>query len=293
MGYARTTFNSSGAPAFSVELPPGLILVEPYETEPSISPLPFATQFAAIAAVNGPAAIMLSSIAATKWQSLSAVLLQCAAHRGSSNPAVFFESIGGETHRHPALWAEVRFGCEFAVFEDGGTIFVMEAAGASPIWREFEPFLKGAMLSVELFDPRGPTIPLSADGLIPQLEAGIPDPDTVAAAAREKDLHDRATKGEELIRAGRFEDAEALVVNRDNGPEVYALMGRLYQQCLSNGESQDAAVRENLYRRALEWKLRSYPEPHTEIEADNYSRGMAEDKEVLIRLLGYEPPENS
>jgi hypothetical protein len=149
------------------------------------------------------------------------------------------------------------------------------------------------MLSVELFDPRGPTIPLSADGLIPQLEAGIPDPDTVAAAAREKDLHDRATKGEELIRAGRFEDAEALVVNRDNGPEVYALMGRLYQQCLSNGESQDAAVRENLYRRALEWKLRSYPEPHTEIEADNYSRGMAEDKEVLIRLLGYEPPENS
>jgi hypothetical protein len=236
---------------------------------------------------------MLSRIAGTKWQSLSTVLLQCAAERESSNPVLFFEGIGGETHRHPGLWAEIRFGCEFAVFEDGGAIFVMEAAGASSIWREFQPFLKGAMLSVELLDPRGPTIPLSPGGPIPQLGAGMPDPDTVAAAARERDLRDRATKAEELIRAGRFEDAEALVVKRDAGPEVYGLMGRLYQQCLSKGESQETAVRENLYRRALEWKLRSYPEPHTEIEADNYARGMAEDKEVLTRLLGYELPENS
>ena len=289
MGYARTTFTSSGAPSFSVALPPGLILVEPSETEPSIIPLPFATPFAAIAAVNGPAAIMLSRSAATKWRSLNAVVLQCARERGSSNPALFFESIGGETHRHPALWAEVGVGCEFAVFEDGGSIFVMEATGAPSIWREFEPFLRGAMLSVELLDPRGPTIPLSPNQPVPQLEAGIPDPDTVAAAARESDLRDKATKAEELIRAGRFEDAEALVVNRDAGPEVCALMGRLYQQSLSNTENRDAAVRENLFRRALEWKLRSYPEPHTEIEANDYARGMAEDKEVLIRLLGYEP----
>src|SRR5262245_24236919 len=218
MGYARTTFNSSGAPGFSVALPPGLILAEPAEAEPSIVPLSFAAPFAAIAAVNGPAAILLSRIAATKWRSLSAVALQCAKERGSSNPALFFESIGGETHRHPALWAEVGFGCEFAVFEDGGNIFVMEATGAPSIWQEFEPFLKGAMLSVELLDPQGPTIPLSPDQPVPQLEGGIPDPDTVAAAERDRELRHRAAEAEELIRAGRFEDAEALVVDRNSGP---------------------------------------------------------------------------
>src|SRR5262245_31888199 len=153
MGYPRTTFNTTVARAFSAELPPGLILVEPSEAEPSIAPLPFATPFAAIAAVNGPGAIMLSWTAATTWRSLTAVVLKCAAERGSSNPALFYESIGGETHRHPALWAEVGFGCEFAAFEDGGSILVMEATGDPSIWQEYEPFLRGAMLSVELLDP--------------------------------------------------------------------------------------------------------------------------------------------
>jgi len=30
-------------------------------------------------------------------------------------------------------------------------------------------------------------------------------------------------------------------------------------------------------------------DPHTEIEAENYARGMAEDRALLVKLLGYDP----
>jgi hypothetical protein len=145
------------------------------------------------------------------------------------------------------------------------------------------------MLSVELMSPEGPTLPLSPDGKPPALEAGVPDPRVIAARERETDLETKSKDARKLIAAGDFDAAEALLISRDAGPEVCARMGLLYEERLRKSSEQEARVRESLYRRALDWKLRSYPEPHTEMEAQSYWRGMAEDRSRLAELLGYDP----
>ena len=289
MGYGRTFLNPDGAPSFSIDLPPGLIFADFSELDPQPDPLKFATVFASIAAVNGPASIVLSQLSARDRTSLTEIAVMCAAERGAGRPSWTFASIGGETHRHPGLQAQVRFGCEFVLFEDGGQVVIMEATGASSIWREYEPFLRRAMLSMELSGPFGPTLPLEGGNEVPQLLQGMPDEDSLAAAARAADLSARAVEAKRLIEAGQFEDAETRVADRYAGSEEFALLGRLYQEQLRVSDHQGTGVREELYRRSLRWRLRSYPEPHTEIEADNYARGMAEDHGELVRLLGYDP----
>lgn len=289
MGYVRTDFNRDGGPMFSVELPPGLVFGDLSEVEPAPFPLTFATPFAVIIAVNGPASIVLSMAPAKGVHSLTHVASRCAKERGSSNPSLVFETFGGENHRHPGLLAEISTGCEFGLFEDGGQAFVMEASGDAGIWQEYEPFLLRAMLSVELLSPLGPTLPLSPNEKIPELQEGLPDPETVAASAHEAALKAKCLQAEPLIRAGRFQEAEKLAVDRDAGPGTFARMGRLYEEYLREVGEASISTREEVYRRALDWKLRSYPEPHTEIEAEDYARGMAEDRQLLINLLGYDP----
>lgn len=289
MGHGRIVLNKDGVPLLSVDLPPGLIAADLSDLDPVPAPLSFATRFSAILAVNGPASITLSAAPARGPRSLTHVVRQCAAERGSSNPRLSFENFGGENCRHPGLLAEIAPGCEFGLFEDGGTVFVMEAVGDPTIWVEYEPFLQRAMLSVELLKPSGPTLPLSPGGKAPEIEAGVPDPDAVAAAARESELDTKSAVARQLIEAGRFDEAERLLVEYGAGPDVHARMGRLYENELRRAESADNSIREALYRRALDWKMRSYPDPHTQIEADNYRRYMAEDKSVLVKLLGYEP----
>lgn len=44
-----------------------------------------------------------------------------------------------------------------------------------------------------------------------------------------------------------------------------------------------------LYRRALSHSLSTYPDPHTQEEADRYSSGMDEDRAAIAAVLGYTP----
>jgi hypothetical protein len=289
MGYGRTPFKPDGAPPFTIELPPGLIFADFSELDPQPDLLKFATVCASIAAVNGPASIVLSQLSARDQTSLQDIAALCAAERGTGSALWTVEGIGGETHRHPGLQAEVRFGCEFVLFEDGGQVLILEATGASSIWREYEPFLKRAMLSIELSAPLGPTLPLEAGNEAPQLLPGMPDPDTVAAAEREADLSAKAVEGKRLIEARQYADAEKLFTDRYADSRAFALLGRLYEEQLRASDDLGQDVREKLYRRSLLWKIRCYPEPHTEIEAVDYARGMAEDHQRLVRLLGYDP----
>jgi len=79
------------------------------------------------------------------------------------------------------------------------------------------------------------------------------------------------------------------VVGREADAEIFGRMGRLYEEYLREDGQQSKSTREEVFRRALDWKLRSYPDPHTEIEAEDYARGMAEDRHLLIKLLEYDP----
>jgi hypothetical protein len=289
MGDNRVLVEGSTAPAFSIELPPGLIRADVADIENPPPVFTFASRIAAILAVNGPASITFSLTPAKGARSLTHVLQRAAKERGSSNPSIYFENIGAESHRHPGLSAEISVGCELALFEDGGTVVIMEASGTADIWSDYQPFLRAAMLSVELLSPTGPTLPLSPGGKIPELEGGIEDPRVTEARDRETELERKANEARKLIAAGNYDAAEALLAGRDAGPEVYALIGRLYEERLRDGGALKSSVRENLYRRALDCNLRAYPEPHTEIEANDYRRGMDEDRARLAELLGYDP----
>src|SRR5262245_50542314 len=146
MSYGRTPFNLGNSPPFTIKLPPGLMFAEFSELQPQPVPLTFATIFASIVAVNGPASIVLYELSAKDQASLMDIAAMCATERGAIGTAWNVESIGGETHRHPGLQAEARLGCEFVLFEDGERVVIMEAVGGLDIWREYEPFLKQAML---------------------------------------------------------------------------------------------------------------------------------------------------
>lgn len=289
MNYPRSTFNLAGCPAFSVELPPGLIFAELSDVDPAPKPFTFAQRFAAIVAVNGPASIIFSSLFAQDVHFLTEVMQRCAKECGCDNPALFLEQAGGEQQRHPGLLAEVATGSELAVVEDGGEVIIMAATGEADIWPDCGPFLRRAMLSVELLAPRGPTLPLAPNQKVPKLQPGVPDPDKVAAASRKTELERKSQAAAEHIAQGRFDEAEALLIDRDAGPGKHARMGCLYEERLRESDNADKNSRETLYRRALDWKLRSYPEPHTAVEAENVSRGRAEDRATLITLLGYDP----
>ena len=46
---------------------------------------------------------------------------------------------------------------------------------------------------------------------------------------------------------------------------------------------------ETLFKHALSWAQGCYPEPHTEVEAEDYESGRAEDRARLVKALGYDP----
>lgn len=289
MSDGRVLINAIDAPALSIQLPPGLILAEFADIENPPPPFTFASRFAAIIATNGPASITFFMMPAKNARSATHVLQRAAKERGSSNPSIYFEEIGGESHRHPGLSTEISIGCELALFEDGGKVILMEASGAADIWTDYQPFLCAAMLSVEALSPRGPTLPLSPDGKVPKLAGGVPDPRVIAERERTTELERKSKEARRLIEDGNFDAAEALFVGRDQGPEVCALIGRLFEERLRDGGVRGPSIREDLYRRPLEWELRSYPEPHTEIEANDYRRSMDEDRARLSAALGDDP----
>ena len=79
-------------------------------------------------------------------------------------------------------------------------------------------------------------------------------------------------------------------------PSIYggvasAKMYRLYLQELTAEGVTDSnrAHAETIFRHALRTAVWAYPEPHTQMEADSYSSGRAEDRAALVEILGYDP----
>ena len=75
---------------------------------------------------------------------------------------------------------------------------------------------------------------------------------------------------------------------------VVVEVSRLYEGLLrevvsAGGTTSERVGVEALFRRALNWAQGCYPEPHTEVEAEDYERGRAEDRARLVAVLGYDP----
>lgn len=283
MSYPRREFQGAG-PWFSVELPPGLVFAPLAELE-RVPAFSLARPFAAVVAVNGPAAIVFSLAPAEGMASVTAAVERFAGERGSENPGLFFDKFGGETRRHPGMLAEIAAGCLLAVVEDGGRALVMEAFGERDIWPDYGPFLEAAMRSLELAAPAGPTLPITAGEAVPVIEPGERGADAIWADERRAALDAKAGRASALVADNRFDEAEAVLTGGDASAEAYARMAAVYESQLAAG-GWDRATREVLHHRALEWWLRSYPEAHTAEEAERYSLGMAADRARLAALVG-------
>lgn len=97
-----------------------------------------------------------------------------------------------------------------------------------------------------------------------------------------------------LIEAGSYDEGERTVLAVDNSIYGHVAIARLYRARLqtlvaSGTAASDPGLARTIFQRALTWSWRSYPEPHTACEAEQYDEGQARDRAELVAILGYDP----
>lgn len=94
-----------------------------------------------------------------------------------------------------------------------------------------------------------------------------------------------------LLAQDRYDEAERAVTSVDDSIYGAVAVGRMYTERLRRlveaGEGRGERAKET-FRRALRWRQSAYPEAHTEVEAEQYERGCAEDLAELVKILGYD-----
>lgn len=210
----------------------------------------------------------------------------------------------GSPPTHPgvtAFGAQRRDGAKqsfmLAAFEDGGWLVTAHGTCPADRWAACGNRLAEAVESIVLTKRRG--------GLH-KVDSPIPDRWTQPRKSRAQADYERGVaersqqrapamaRVQELIWKDRYDEADRAA--RQGGPSIESdvEVSRLYERRLrevvaEDGARSDRAGVERLYRRALSWAQGCYPEPHTEIEAENYDAGRAEDRARLVKVLGYDP----
>jgi len=217
--------------------------------------------------------------------------------------------VGGLLHHHPALLASgtqaldgQAINLSLAAFEDGGRMFVAVAAAAETITGDYLPTLVDCIRTIELDQPAGPTLPLTAQQGAPTLDVVEHDTDQplprdsneVWQRQMRKKRDEAMRAAAPLLQAGRFDEAEQAVRVADDSIMGAVAVGRMYTDALSamvasGAHKRDKARAAELFNRALRWRQAAYPEPHTACEAKDYERGREEDRQALVAILGYEP----
>lgn len=97
-----------------------------------------------------------------------------------------------------------------------------------------------------------------------------------------------------MVEQERYDDAEAVVRRVETDIYSAVAIGNMYRdylkQLVAGGRHRTEKARaEDVFRRGVRWAQSAYPDPHTQIEADDFSRGQAEDLAEFVKILGYEP----
>jgi len=216
--------------------------------------------------------------------------------------------VGGLEKNHPAILAtglhregDSELVMSFVAMEDGGRFLVAQAICTRELEPRFMKRLEACIYSIELLRHRGPTAKLDDDGATYDIE--IIEPDVPALETEAEVFARKLTRAREeaLRRAGpmiaddRFDEAARVVLSADDSGRGRAALSDLFVEALreqlardgKGGPTNPRAL--ELYRRALQHRLSTYPDPHTQEEADRYSSGMDEDREELVKILGYRP----
>lgn len=215
--------------------------------------------------------------------------------------------VGGEVHQHPAMFVEGRQrrgdGVEvlrIVGLEDDRSFFTVHARCPEGAWGEVGEELERAAASVELLRPVGPTVSCVPRGPVvvldmPGVEIGqwprgrgrLREPD------RSAEWEPALERARGLVKAGKFDEADAVVQGADGRGLAVGALARMYEARLrelvaAGAVKRDRAGVEAVYRRALRWSC-GWPDPHTEIEAEEAERAIKEIRGRLGGILGYEP----
>lgn len=224
-------------------------------------------------------------------------------------------------HLHPCILVEATLTHEGAArtariiaLEDGRRWLIAHALCSTDLWPALGQTLERSLLSIQLARPLGPTAPCVPGGPVPIVDmpgqsagewprgrgAEVFDPAPQQAA-----LAAAVSTARQLIAAGKHAQAEATVRQADGDIQGSVSLARLYRERLIELMSQrpphttrgthhptdnDPELK-LVFGRALHWALCAYPQPHTEVEGEDYARGQAQDRAALLAILnGTTPP---
>ena len=294
---------------FSMEMPigfyhPDLPKDEPNFDDPTVS--------APLMLTASPIAMALIAVAARpayKEGSVSRWVGFLTSHFGISITEMHPGRVGGLLKWHPAILAtgtQVQDGVElcmkFVFFEDGGHFFSAHAMCPKELEESYLGTLHHCIETIELEDPKGPTVMLMPEefgGTVPTLEVIEHDPELpmpkdaneVYARMMEKKRDAAVAEAHPLLAKGDYDAAEQIVMRADQSIMGHVAIANMYTQALRDAVAakKSKKLTEVLFARALRWKQGAYPDPHTEIEADDYEQGRVSDRAELVGVLGYDP----
>lgn len=205
--------------------------------------------------------------------------------------------VGGPDHNHPAMFVEATKADDvlrIAAFEDERSFFTVHARVPKTHWPALQANLEHAAASIQLDNPIGPTVPCVPNGPVvphdmPDMPIGEWPCGRGELREKEPDMDRWLTatqQAPELVRAGKYDEADRLVIAADPGQEHTAFLADLYYQELRANAKKPHAMA--LYDRAMRWHT-NWPDPHTEIEAEEASRAYAEVRAKLNKALGRDP----
>jgi hypothetical protein len=188
------------------------------------------------------------------------------------------------SHPHPAIIASARqeqngehFRLVMVAFEDGGRLVTAHAMCPRELWPSYGAQLSAAVQSISLTAPMGPKYDL--DSMTAEGWTKVtPEMQREATEKYMQELEERRGPAEEAAAAlmvqGKYDEAELTIQRVDSSINGSVSIARMYESRLKSVIKQgdlkkDKAGVEKLFHRALTWAQSCYPEPHTEIEADD------------------------
>lgn len=199
---------------------------------------------------------------------------------------------GGMNHTHPCLLVEaeqVQDGTPLTLriiaVEDGKRFVTIHAMCPTELWPSFRTVFEQSLASFELDSPRGPTVACHPGCMVPIHDA--PDAPVgewpMGRRAWKVDQQVVAARNEEaighariLVAQGRFDDAETIVKSADPSIQGFVALARMYEQLLLEAVAANSPSVPTLHKRALDAALACFPEPHTEVEAEQQEEYWAE-----------------
>jgi hypothetical protein len=288
---------------FSMDVPEGFVQAElPLDEVNFDNP----SESAPLMVFSSQVALAIIAVAARPAYATGSVLQwvrYLAGHFGLDLQHVQVKSVG-QDGAHPAITAfatQKQDGQTMHVmlvaFEDGGRLVTAHGMCPRELWSSYGNAISDAVESITLTAPKGPKHDLDTtdapgwERITPEQHRADSERHAKLRAAKREPA---VREAERLLLSDKFDDAEHAILAVDQSIEGGVEIARMYERRLKAMVEAGLVKRERervetVFGRALRWRQACYPEPHTQMEADDYEAGRKEDLAHLVGILGYQP----